>query len=312
MLLCTCATGALIGIWWKFGPPRRDSCVSTYEWMRPASSGSFEKSTPGTMFAVQNATCSVSAKKLSGLRFRTILPIGRTGTSSSGTIFVASSTSNENCSACSSVMICTPSSYSGNTPASIDSHRSRRWKSGSAPESLTASSQTSECVPAAGFQWNLTNTDSPLRVDEAIRVDAEALHGPIAARDRAIRHHPHQHMGDLRHQRREVPERVMGAGGLRHPVMRLGLHRVDQVGEFHRVLDEEHRDVVADQVPVALIGVELDREAAHVARRVGGPALAGHRRETHEHRRALARLGKDRSAGQLVERLVALEVAVRS
>ena len=72
-LLCTCATGALIGISWKFGPPSREICVSTYEWMRPASSGSFEKSMPGTTCAAQNATCSVSAKKLSGLRFSTSL-----------------------------------------------------------------------------------------------------------------------------------------------------------------------------------------------------------------------------------------------
>ena len=28
-LLCTCATGALIGISWKFGPPSRVICVST-------------------------------------------------------------------------------------------------------------------------------------------------------------------------------------------------------------------------------------------------------------------------------------------
>ena len=57
--------------------------------MRPASSGSFVKSMPGTTCAVQNATCSVSAKKLSGLRFSTSLPTGMTGTSSSGTILVA-------------------------------------------------------------------------------------------------------------------------------------------------------------------------------------------------------------------------------
>jgi hypothetical protein len=36
--------------------------------MRPASSGSLEKSNPGAMCAAQKATCSVSAKKLSGLR----------------------------------------------------------------------------------------------------------------------------------------------------------------------------------------------------------------------------------------------------
>ena len=34
---------------------------------------------PGTTCATQNATCSVSAKKLSGLRFRTILPTGTIG-----------------------------------------------------------------------------------------------------------------------------------------------------------------------------------------------------------------------------------------
>ena len=44
--------------------------------MRPASSGSLVKSMPGTTCAVQNATCSVSAKKLSGLRFSTSRPTG--------------------------------------------------------------------------------------------------------------------------------------------------------------------------------------------------------------------------------------------
>ena len=46
-LLCTGATGALIGISWKFGPPRRVSWVSTYEKRRPCSSGSLVKSMPG-------------------------------------------------------------------------------------------------------------------------------------------------------------------------------------------------------------------------------------------------------------------------
>ena len=75
-------------------------CVSTYEWMRPASSGSLEKSMPGTTCAVQKATCSVSAKKLSGLRFSTMRPTGCSGTSSSGMILVASRMSKLNCSAC--------------------------------------------------------------------------------------------------------------------------------------------------------------------------------------------------------------------
>ena len=44
---------------------------------RPCSSGSLVKSMPGTTLAVQNATCSVSAKKLSGLRSSTMRPIER-------------------------------------------------------------------------------------------------------------------------------------------------------------------------------------------------------------------------------------------
>ena len=82
--------------------------------------------------------------------------------------------------------------------------------------------------------------------------------------------------------------------GLRHREVRLGLGGVDQVGKLHRVLDEEDRDVVADQIPVALVGVELHREAAHVARGVGRAALAEHGREADEDRRLLAGLGEER------------------
>ena len=66
--------------------------------------------------------------------------------------------------------------------------------------------------------------------------------------------------------------------------MRFGLDRVNEIGKLHRVLDKEHRDVVADQVPVALLRIELGREAAHVPHRVCTAALAGDRREADEHR----------------------------
>ncbi len=150
------------------------------------------------------------------------------------------------------------------------------------------------------------------RVHEAKRVDAEALHHPVAARNRPVGHHPQQHVRAFRHQRNEVPERVVRGSRLRHPVVRLGLNGVNDVRELHRILDEEHRDVVADQIPVAFVGVELDREAAHVARRIGGAAFARDGGEAHEDRRALACFGKDRCLGQLGQRLVTLEKAVRA
>ncbi|MNL39333.1 hypothetical protein D3C87_1616070 [compost metagenome] len=92
--------------------------------------------------------------------------------------------------------------------------------------------------------------------------------------------------------------------------MRLGFYRVHQVRELHRVLDEEDRHVVADQVPVAFVGIELDGKAAHVARGVLGPPLARHRGKAHEHRRALAFFCKQGRGGQIGQGLVALEVTV--
>ena len=112
------------------------------------------------------------------------------------------------------------------------------------------------------------------------------------ARDRAIRHRPHDHVRALRHQADEVPEGVVRAGGLRIAAVGLHLHGMDEIGELDRVLDEEHRDVVADEIPVAFLGVELDGEAAHVARRVHRAGPARHRREAHEHLRLLADLGQ--------------------
>jgi hypothetical protein len=65
---------------------------------------------------------------------------------------------------------------------------------------------------------------------------------------------------------------------------------MNQVGELDRVLDEEDRDVVADQIPVALVGVELHRKAAHIAREVGGAPGARHRGEADKDGRLLRRI----------------------
>ena len=116
---------------------------------------------PGIMFAGQNATCSVSAKKLSGQRSSTIVPIICSGTSSSGISLVASRWSNGNSAACSSVNSCTPRSQAGKSPAWIASNSSRRWKSLSACWIFMCSSQMCDCTPSCGRQWNFTNVERP-------------------------------------------------------------------------------------------------------------------------------------------------------
>jgi len=78
---------------------------------------------------------------------------------------------------------------------------------------------------------------------------------------------------------------------------------VDEVGELQRVADEEDRGVVPHEVVVALLGVELDREAARVALGVGRALFAPHRGEASDDLRALAHRGQEfgtRVAGHVV------------
>ncbi|AIO69498.1 catalase-2 domain protein [Burkholderia oklahomensis] len=150
-----------------------------------------------------------------------------------------------------------------------------------------------------------------LRIDEPERMDAEAFHRPEAARNRAVRHQPLHHVRGLRHERHEIPERVVRGRARRHLVRRLGLHRVDEVRKLDRVLDEKHRHVVADEIVVAFVGVELHREAAHVAHGVRGAARALHRREAHVDGRFLRRILQERGLRVLGHRFVDAEHAVR-
>ena len=143
-------------------------------------------------------------------------------------------------------------------------------------------------------------------------MDAKAFHEAERARDGAVRHHPHDHVHAFGRQADEVPEIVVRRLRLRKGAVRLLLDRVDDVGKLDGVLDEEHRDVVADDVPVAFLGVELDGKAAHVAREIERTLAAGDGREPHEGRRLFAGALEQVGAGVLRQRLVGLEEAVRA
>ena len=75
-------------------------------------------------------------------------------------------------------------------------------------------------------------------------------------------------------------------------------------------LDEEDGNVVADDIPVAVLGVHFDGEAAHIAGGIGGAAEACDGREAHEDRGLHARILKHVGDGEIGQRFVDLEVAV--
>ena len=130
-------------------------------------------------------------------------------------------------------------------------------------------------------------------VDERVGMRAEAVHEAVALRQAAIREQDRDLVQALGAERPEIPH-----GGRRAQVRgRMALLRADEVGELDRVAHEEHRRVVADDVPVALVRIEFQREAAHVALGIRRAALAGDGREAQERFRLLADLGEDLGLG---------------
>ena len=260
--------------------------------MRPASSGSLLKSMPGTTCAVQNATCSVSAKKLSGFRFEHHASHRRQRYQ-----FLRDQLGGIEHVEAEAFGLLLGEELERKFPfrvlAGLD-----RFPQVATVEVGVGAGDLDRLVPhqrvraQLGRPVELDEGRLALLIDEAEGVHAEALHHAEAARDRSVRHHPGQHVRRFGHQRDEVPERVVRRCRLRDRVVRFRLYRMHQVRKLHRILDEEHRDVVAHEIPVAFVGVELDGKAAHVARGVDRAALAGHGGEAHEHRRALAGLAQ--------------------
>ena len=62
----------------------------------------------------------------------------------------------------------------------------------------------------------------------------------------------------------KIPEIIVSALTLRNFIMRLGLHSMNNVGEFNGILNEEDRDIVSDEVPDTFVSVELDCEPSNI------------------------------------------------
>ena len=72
------------------------------------------------------------------------------------------------------------------------------------------------------------------------------------------------------------------------------------------------RYVVADDIPVAFLGIELDRKSTDVACKVRRAFVSRHRGEADEGGRLLAGASEHVGSGDFGERLVCLEKAMRA
>jgi hypothetical protein len=93
----------------------------------------------------------------------------------------------------------------------------------------------------------------------------------------------------------EIPEVVMGGLRSRNLCVRLRLDGVNNVRELDTLLDKEDGNIVANNVPVALIGVELDSKAADVSNGVGTTSTTLDCREPKEYGRGTRGIGEHTS-----------------
>ncbi|OPZ22829.1 MAG: hypothetical protein BWZ10_00217 [candidate division BRC1 bacterium ADurb.BinA364] len=130
-------------------------------------------------------------------------------------------------------------------------------------------------------------------VDQAEGMAAVAVHVAVGQRNAALAHGDGDLVQRFGQRGPEVPVVARAA----QIGLWIALHGVVQIGELERIAQEKHRGVVADQVPVAFLGVELDGESANVALRIRRSAFAGHGGEADEQVRLLADRGEDFGLG---------------
>lgn len=97
---------------------------------------------------------------------------------------------------------------------------------------------------------------------------------------------------------------------LRHFVVWLGLDSMDKVGEFDGFLDEEDGNIVADDIPIALIGVELCGEASNISHCVCTASTALHGGKADEGGGGTGGVGQDFGGGDIFQALEELEVTM--
>lgn len=91
--------------------------------------------------------------------------------------------------------------------------------------------------------------------NQAEGVHTETIHVTVAAWNAVARHGPEEGMESGGLGAEEIPGGIVSGGSLGNLVVGARLDGVHKVGEADSILDEEDRDVVADDIEVALIGI---------------------------------------------------------
>ena len=105
----------------------------------------------------------------------------------------------------------------------------------------------------------------------------------------------------------EVPEIIVSALGLWDFNIWFRLRGVDQVRELNCVLNEEDWNVIAHDIPIALLSVELDGKASHITHCVGATSRSKDCRKSQEDRCGSRSVSQNPSTGHIFGAFVELE-----
>src|SRR6516164_6018256 len=95
-------------------------------------------------------------------------------------------------------------------------------------------------------------------------MNTKSFHKTKRAWNCTIRHDPHSHMYAFGRECYEVPEIGVGCLCLRKTPVRRLFGCVDQIRKFNSVLDEENGNIIANNVPVAPLGIKLNGESSNI------------------------------------------------
>lgn len=127
-----------------------------------------------------------------------------------------------------------------------------RLRSGQVPDALVRLEMPLHVKGLTGFVHDL----------ECVRTIA--IHEPVAIGDSAVREQKRHLMSGFRSQRNEIPHGV----GILAVCSRVAFLRVDERREQNWIANEEYRGVVAHQVPVAVLSIELHSKPSGIARSI--------------------------------------------
>src|SRR5258707_4318500 len=147
-----------------------------------------------------------------------------------------------------------------------------------------------------------------LGIDHREGVTSEAMHMPEGLWNSAVGHDDCDLMECLWKKSPEVPV-ILSAPQTGTGV---ALDRVVEVREAERIAEEKDWSIVSDDVPISVLGVELESKAADIALRIGCPAFPSDGRKAREHSGLLPNLRKNRCLGVLCDVVSRRESSMRS